>query len=268
MVNRLKLPAALSALLLAACSQQQAPDVADNTVVIFAGQSITTSQLEVAAQRSLGRPYDSLDQAMQQQLIDSLISAQAMASLAEQSLTEDDMQRLDYQVAAYKQEQLVKLYLQEYAIPQPVSQQQVEQYYAEHPHEFGGGYIADVSLLQCQISDSEVCLPKMKLERLQEWKETTAYNSRFARISLNSLIEADSSLLKLAKNTGAENYSSIKTDKDSITRLYVHSVTEIAPEPLATVSTKIRERLAPQQLKKAIREAAAKARAAVQSQTN
>ena len=267
MVKQLLAAVVVSSLL--ACSNDEFTPLQVNAVAEVQGEKLTQADLQVAAKRSLGRSYDTLDEQGKENLLKSVISAEAMAILAKAEMTALQYDEIVSQSRAYLKELLVRQYLKNYAVPQPVSQQQVSQYYQAHPEEFGGGSVYDVSIFTCianSAKDNALCSKAMVSDKLDVWQQQANSPQRFklVRRNVSSLIESDFVLVALAKGTAQQTASPVKVVDGNFIRIFNHSYKQLSPVPLISVSNKIRERLAPLQLKRAIKDAAEKARNSVE----
>jgi hypothetical protein len=260
---------AVVALSLLACSNDEITQLQDNAVAEVQGEKLTQTDLQVAAKRSLGRHYNALDEQGKENLLNSVISAEAMAVLAKAEMTTQEYDEIVSQSQAYLKELLVRRYLKNNAIPQPVSQQQVSQYYQTHPEEFGGGSVYDVSIFTCianNVKDNAICSKAMASDQLDVWQRQANSPQQFklVRRNVSSLIESDLVLVTLAKGAAPQSASPVKVIDGNFIRIFNHSHKPLAPVPLISVSNEIRERLAPLQLKRAIKDAAENARNSVE----
>lgn len=124
-------------LLVVGCSES-APE--HQVLVTVNGVPVYDYELALARERTLGEQGMLLaDASTDRKVLESLVAGRAMALLAEQGMSEQERTALAHQVAAWREEQLVKRYLSEHVVPVPVPQHRVNEYYQRHPELFGGG---------------------------------------------------------------------------------------------------------------------------------
>lgn len=252
---------------IAGCSgnKQEADNSQTHTVVAtVGGVNITMNDLHTASLRSLKKEYSELPKALQQRLLDSVISTKAMSQAAQSQAQVDEKATVESLVAAYLEELWVKEYLKENAIPQPVSNQQIEEYYTTHPEYFGGGQVVDYTHVRCQYSENitvKDCTKLLAENDLKSWREVAEQHADITVInaSLNTLLEKHE-LSQVVLNTQEQKFSGLKSTSSGLNRIFVIKKRTLTPKPLVTVQKEIRERLAPLQLKKAIKEASKRAR--------
>lgn len=252
---------------IAGCSnEKQKSEVTQDSdvVAVVGGIKVTSASLHTASQRSLKKDYDELPSGLQSRLLESVISTVAMAHIAQTQAQPAEQSLIEESVAAYRDELWVKEYLKENAVPQPVSNSQIEEYYASHPKYFVGGDIIEYTHARCKYDESvsvKQCTKLLSeldvqvwLKAAKQYPEITVVNT-----SLNTLLE-ESDLSQLLLNTQEKQFSSFKNTSSELNRIYVTQKRKLVPKPLVTVQKEIRERLAPLQLKKAIKEASERAR--------
>lgn len=233
-----------------------------SAIVMVDGTPITEQALEQAMERffsSVGEIRDR--ERVERQVLKSLISSRAIARLSEAELDSHDTQALEYKVSAYREELLVKRYLQNHATPQPVSSDMVETYYQEHKEEFGGGTNNRFELIQTTRAlneDERRQLIKLfgSLAQESDWKNW-AEQHRDEPIGWRQL-NAKTELLQqplrnLVEGTEVGATSGLHID-EQLTLVRVNGRDEIPAKPLMQVSAEIRRKLAPVKMKEAIKE--------------
>jgi hypothetical protein len=132
----------LSALAFTACSKSK-PGVPAKELVVVArvnGTPITEFEVEQAAKRSLGAlAVESVQRAARDKLLESAIQSRAIALAADRELTADERFSLDKEAAIYREQLLVRHYIDRHHPAEPVTAQMVSEYYQAHPERFGGG---------------------------------------------------------------------------------------------------------------------------------
>lgn len=134
--------AALPVLAFSACTKRQ-PVVPAKELAVVArvnGTPITEFEVEQVAKRSLGAlAVESVQRAARDRLLESAIQSRAIALAAERELTADERFSLDKEAAIYREQLLVRHYIDRHHPPEPVTAQMVAEYYQSHPQRFGGG---------------------------------------------------------------------------------------------------------------------------------
>ncbi len=266
----------LACVLLCSCSAgesqpQSATDSspAELTPVVLVkvnGEAITAEQLEHSISSTFSAAaVMAAGSELRDKVLESLIASKAMSQAALAELNSDDQQLIALKVAAYREELLVKAYLREHVAPQPVTSQMVEEYYAKHPELFGAEELVNVELL-VQPEGSQPELRSQFLGRIESirnepnWGESTA---RWDALDLSYQKQhvsptALSPRLQMTVNSLQEGETSEALMVDGAAYLVrLHQRRQVPPKPLSQVSTDIRKRLAPIQLKKAVKEASA-----------
>lgn len=240
------------------------------TLVTVDGMPITRAQLELTIERTLGdsAPLFANDE-VERKILDSLVSSRAMALLAERELDASEKQQLDLKAQAYREELLVRHYLEEHATPEPVSTEMVADYYQRHPEEFGGGVeksfeiIASTAELdQGQRSELITLLSGAEVEG-KDWRSLVASwhgAGQPLEYRQNKLMPRmlEQPLRSLVEPTAVGAIAPLYTN-GQLLLVRVTGEQRLPAKPLAEVSGAIREKLAPQALKKAVKELSAQA---------
>lgn len=236
-------------------------------LVMVDGSPITELQLEQAMDRFFSdQAAVKSRQDVERKVLRSLVSSRAISRLAGKELTAVDRQALNAKVDAYREELLVKEYLQTHAEPQPVTSEMVEAYYEKHKDEFGGGTSNSFELVQTtrQLDGDE----RKKLIELvgglaavEDWQKWSEKHSALP-IGWRRL-EARTELMKqplksLVASTEVGMTSALHIG-DQLTIVRVNARAELPAKPLMQVSSEIRRKLAPIMMKEAIREISAEA---------
>jgi hypothetical protein len=101
---------------------------------------ISAYELQASLERSFGpERAAAADQRLRRQVLESLVLSRAVALAREAELDLVAKAELERKVAVYREELLVKQYLAKHQPPTPVSNEQAERFYREHPERFGGG---------------------------------------------------------------------------------------------------------------------------------
>lgn len=196
-------------------------------------------------------------------LLESLVASHVLAGKAEETMTREEKKALDRQVAAWREEQLVKRYLTAHIVPDPVTPEMVEAYYKAHPELFGGGRKKHYEALAAKVGNDDK-LRDRAIALLRNpggnWQAAASGNSRdglvveFSRGVADALL-ADKALLAQLSTLKEGQASPLNMAGGVVTVYRVTQVETTPPKPLTEVSSDIRQRLAPMQLKKAVKAA-------------
>lgn len=263
------LPLAL-VLSLASCGEpkpQEQGEVADNSkeqpeaLVFVDGSPISIAEFESAKSRfNVGGAV--LDAKFDNTLLDSLISSRAMSRLAVKQMDDESLRKLELKTAAYREELLVKEYLRQHASPVPVSESMVREYYEKHPEEFSGGVKKAFEYFMTSEEDVTEVTRKIVLDFYaaagdnNDWGALlgerqdlpVVYRKGKARIGV-----LKDPLKALVASTAPGELSSIHMG-EQIVIVRVLAEEAIPAKPLVEVSADIRKRLAPMQLRKAVKD--------------
>lgn len=249
---------------------QEVPVEPSATLVTVDGSPISRAQLELTIERTLGDSAPLFaNEEVERKILDSLVSSRAMALLAERELDASEKQQLDLKAQAYREELLVRHYLQEHATPEPVSTEMVADYYERHPEEFGGGVeksfeiIASTTELDERQRSELITLLGSSETQSKDWQAlVTAWRStghpleyRQNKLRPDML---DQPLRSLVEPTAVGAIAPLYTN-GQLLLVRVIGEQKLPAKPLAEVSGAIREKLAPQALKKAVKELSSQA---------
>lgn len=249
------------------------------------GLAITESDLDRLVYRIGGEGAEALvSQALandenRKKMLESLVSSRAMAILQEKQLSAEQKNDLDKRVAAYREELLVKNYLQEHADVQPVSNEMVKAYYTENEREFTEEpqYRFEVLTSYGEVTDDqrkEILAVLATAKNTKDWealekklmksKLPIKHQTAKARLGLLSadiraLLEKTAPVSEISAINKAPRVSDVDV-KQTIKVVRVLEITPGAVKPLAEVSANIRKRLAPIMMKQAVAEASLQAR--------
>lgn len=231
-------------------------------LVTVDGSTVTAPELEYAVSRLTAGQLIPSKQALNEKVLQSLVASRAMAILQERTLTEDAKQQLALKVAAYREELLVKDYINTHASPQPVTNEQVKAYYQKNPNEFGGDnlktfeYIVGVNVeddddkktLQQALSSLTFASDwQAKAEALKKQGLSVEYKTAKMRESL-----VQEPVKSLLEKTDAGAMTPVLMAEEVLV-LKVTSHQKISAKPFAQVSSEIRKTLAAIETKESIR---------------
>lgn len=261
----------LAALLLAGCRDDdgaealaQVPVEPSATLVTVDESPITRAQLELTVERTLGEsaPLFANDE-VERKILDSLVASRAMALLAERELDAGERAQLDLKAQAYREELLVRHYLEQHATPEPVTSEQVADYYQRHPEEFGGGVeksfeiiTSDQELDETQRAELIALLSGAEVQGNDWQKRVAAWRAAGKPLEYRSnrikpeLLEQP--LRSLVEPTQAGSIAPLYVNGQMLL-VRVTAEERLPARPLSEVSGEIREKLAPQALKQAVK---------------
>ncbi|WP_236233170.1 peptidyl-prolyl cis-trans isomerase [Pseudomonas tohonis] len=261
----------LAAALLAGCRDDdgadalaQVPVEPSATLVTVDDSPITRAQLELTVERTLGEsaPLFANDE-VERKILDSLVASRAMALLAERELDAGERAQLDLKAQAYREELLVRHYLEQHATPEPVTSEQVADYYQRHPEEFGGGVeksfeiiASDQALEEPQRAELIALLSGAEAKGRDWQKQVAAWRAAGKPLEYRSnrikpeLLEQP--LRSLVEPTAAGSIAPLYVDGQMLL-VRVTAEERLPARPLSEVSGEIREKLAPQALKQAVK---------------
>jgi hypothetical protein len=261
----------LAAALLAGCRDDdgadalaQVPVEPSATLVTVDDSPITRAQLELTVERTLGEsaPLFANDE-VERKILDSLVASRAMALLAERELDAGERVQLDLKAQAYREELLVRHYLEQHATPEPVTSEQVADYYQRHPEEFGGGVeksfeiiASDQALEEPQRAELIALLSGAEAKGRDWQKQVAAWRAAGKPLEYRSnrikpeLLEQP--LRGLVESTEAGSIAPLYVD-GQLLLVRVTGEERLPARPLSEVSGEIREKLAPQALKQAVK---------------
>lgn len=245
--------------------QEQTEIVTENVLAKVNGEPITEFQLDWAINRTLG---DSAalyaDGKLYEKMLQSLISSRSMSLLAEKQLGQEETALLDEKVRSYREELLVKQYLQANTTVEPVTTEQVQQYYDNHPEEFGADLVKEFELIvsvgKLSASDKAKLLKEFEFAKSQkDWSvwanklSQQAYPVTYKKAK-SQLSLLSTAIQKLIANTPVNKTSEVYFGEQLIIARVI-SETKLEAKPLSQVSIEIRKKLAPVNMKKALKEA-------------
>lgn len=240
------------------------------TLVTVDGSPITRAQLELTIERTLGdsAPLFANDE-VERKILDSLVASRAMALLAERELDAAERAQLDLKAQAYREELLVRHYLEAHASPEPVTSEMVADYYNRHPDEFGGGVEKSFEIIastqplgEAQRAELIALLSGPQVQG-KDWQALVS-NWRGAGNPLeyrSNRVKAellDQPLRSLVETTAVGAVAPLYAD-GQLLLVRVTGEQHLPVRPLAEVSGAIREKLAPQVLKQAVKSLSARA---------
>lgn len=241
----------------------------DNVVLARVnGSAITQYDLEQTIRSTLGRYMASrLDEAGRRKVLESMVASRAIAQAQEADLSEKDRAVIENKMQAYREELLVMQYLSRHAPPQPVTQEMVREYYESNPEQFGGKTIRTYEMItgnrKLKAGERDRLIAALKdAAQNKKWKSwVTALQRQGYPVAFRQGQVAEKilhpQLQQLMKTLKKGETSQLVFVKGSPYVVRIVNEEKIAPRPLSEVSFQIRKSLAPVQLKKSVKQAAA-----------
>ena len=239
----------------------------DETVLASVnGSEITAYDVEhIVEYRLGGQVKNQLDEAGRETILKSLVASRAMALVGESTMTPTQLAELEKKVNLYREELLVKYYLDRNVVLEPVSESMIEAYYTEHLHEFGYKLLKRFELIKSLGSATEQTQSYWqeqfdKLGEKQDWEAAAAaMNASGYAVNYKELEASHEQLKSPLKELLAETDVGAVSDSIQLEGLFyrvrVVSEREMPAKPLSEVRAEIRKKLSPIQLKKAVQEA-------------
>ena len=230
------------------------------------GSAISAYDLDQAVRTSLGpAAAGMLDDKGRKSVLESLVAARAIAQAQEKVLGARERAGLDKQVAAYREQLLVKMYLARNTTGEPVSQKMVEDYYRQHPEQFGARTVKQYEVIgnQAAVSDTRRDELLAALKNADQHKDWAAWSTKLRQKGLEVVYKsgnADPAVLGpelrgQLEALKAGQPASLRFADGTVSLARVTGEKKIAPRPLEQVSARIRKTLLPVQLKKSVRQA-------------
>lgn len=237
-------------------------------------EAITRADVDFTIERSFDRAYITrVDADLQQKILDSLIASRAMKQLVTQELSADEIDKIKRSSQAYEEELYVKAYLQRHTSAEPVTAEMVQEYYTQHPEEFGAESIRNFELLKAPNNLAEkqrdLLLGKVGVIRstpdwtkaAASWQQELGLQYQQGRSKTGLL---DKQLEQQIDNLKEGETSAVFYVDGAPYLVRVNKVVQSVPKSLGEVSGDIRKRLAPLMLRNAVKKSSDEARAKTQ----
>ncbi len=262
---------------LAACQREQELRLPKDDLVLakVGGKPISQYDVDQLANRTLGNlGGDAVRLSAQGKLLEGLIQSRAIAAVAEKELTPLEKLSVEREVAGYREQLLVRGYVNRHAPPAPVSQEMIAEYYRSHPERFGGKtrHLCEVVGATRDLTPDErnsVMKALHDAERQTDWKAwVETLTKKQLPVSLTSTADDDQLLVARL----GELIRSLKPGTPSQLvlisgRPYVARLTgeeKAPPRPLAEVRADIERLLSPAQMSSALEKVGHQARTQVE----
>jgi hypothetical protein len=198
-------------------------------------------------------------------MLESLVAARAISQVQEKALSAVEAAQLERKLAAYREQLLVKMYLAQNTPAEPVTTEMIEQYYTDHPEQFGARTVRTYEIIRTEgpLTDTERDNLLSALARPAEIKDWSAKAEALRKAGMPVAYSKSASDAKILNPRLRDLMAPLKAGQTSDPTLisgvfYVVRILEekhIAARPLKDVSVEIRKILMPVQLKKAVKQA-------------
>lgn len=237
-------------------------DTATNIVAKVNDTVITKSQLDYTMTRFLPKKIDeNTKEELSKKVLRSLVDSRLMAILEEGKLDKQERELLNTKVEAYREELLVKRYITDNIEPQPITQESIYQYYQSHLEDFGQSIEKTYEIIQSKATLTEtervVLLTELSnLSTVENWLSWVTDNKKLGLSyrKATSAVEILEEPLRGLINATADGKTSPLLNKEILTVVRVEKSKKVLAKPFNQVSGSIRRMMAPQALKKSIRD--------------
>jgi len=224
---------------------------------------ITSESLAEAIERTLGNHVVLTDAGVEAKVLDSLVVSRLMALEAEKTLPTDVIATIEQKAQTFREELLVKAYINANITPQPATPEQINTYYQTHLKEFGGGTLKTFEYLSSIGSLSDTKKDAL-IHALSSIKGNTDWKAAIAQLKAQKLpiryqkttVKTDLLPKELANLIDTTEKGQVSPIAGGET-LYLVRVLDEKPLParsLAEVRSEIQQRLAPHAMREAIKE--------------
>jgi hypothetical protein len=239
----------------------------ENVLATVNGSDISAYDLQQAVDASLGAAAQGmLDAQGRQSVLESLVAARAIGQAQEKELSAADRAALAKQVAAYREQLLVKMYLARHVKKEPVSRKMAQDYYDRHRDQYGEKTIKQYELITSGSALSDTARDRLlaALRNADKQKDWSAWSRKLEQNGLPvaykrgscdpAILTADLRSQLAGLNPGQPANLAFADGVISLAR--VTAQTKVPARPFEEVSAGIRKTLLPVQLKKAVKKAA------------
>jgi hypothetical protein len=260
--------AAVLLLCAGSCGGRSSVSAGDGEVVARVNETpITRREIERLGQRSLGElALPSVERRAFTRLVDAAVQSRALALASERELGPEEKRELDEEVAAYREQLLIRRYVTRHHPPKPVTQAMIAEYYQAHPDRFGGGTERSYELISATrgLSSEERLRLLEKLHgaaQRTDWRafagELTSggYPVAYATAAENDKL-LHPKIRELVRSLASGRTSEVAFFEGRVHIARAGAETARPPRPLAAVAPEIERLLAPVQFSAAIQRAA------------
>lgn len=237
----------------------------DQVLAVVNDSNVTQYDVDHAIESSLSElAAERLDDTGRQRVLESVVMGRAIAQAREAELTPVELAELSRDVAAHREQLLIRQYLEHHSTPRPVTTAMVQEYYDAHPERFGGRETKRYEMLFTTrtLTEAERATFLQQTQAPAEQADWAAWAEQLRGQNLpvqHQQGEVAGAMLhdRLRDALGPLTQGQASTVLFVEGRAFVLRVTHISREgtrPLAEVSREIRATLAPVQLRDSVRE--------------
>jgi EpsD family peptidyl-prolyl cis-trans isomerase len=247
---------------LSACSQKNGQKNSPVAATVN-GEEITEADIDFMMERTFKQQeLVTIDESLRQKVLESLISSRAMQQSVKKEMNADEQDRIARSVKAYEEELFVKEYLQKHVTPEPVTAEMVQQYYDQHPEQFGSEEIRDFELLKAPSGLDDKQRDKLlkqiaAIRTAQNWPTSTKpWQQEFGLQYLQGRSKAgllDKTIEQTLQRLKKGETSDVFYVEGQLHLVRVNNITTTSAKPIAEVSGEIRKKLAPLMLRNAVK---------------
>lgn len=253
-------------LLLLACSSSEESVVNNEEKSIAAtvnGHPIFHMDINFFMDKKIDTPFNvKNERSIKKEVLNSLIAMNAMMQKIKAELPKEEVDQLSMAVSMYEREIFARAYLEKYAVPDPVSNDEVADYYQSNLEKFGRSERKEfevIALLNTATeSDRDSFIEaSQRIKQLSDWgslADDEKFKVSYKKATYHSGLYAENIEMILNK-LQVEESSNILLIDNIPTLFRVTKIDVIPARPLHEVSNDIRQQLAPVNLKKAIKQA-------------
>lgn len=262
---------------LAGCQRDKQLVLPKDDVVLakVSGKPISQYDVDQLAARTLGTlGGEAVRASAQGKLLEGLIQSRAIAAASEKELTPLEKLAVEREVAGFREQLLVRRYVDRHAPPAPVSQQMIEEYYRSHPERFGGKtrHLCEVLGASRDLSPDErnaVMKALRDADHEQDWGAWLGSLTK-KQLPVSLTKTADDDQLLVAKlgdlirslKPGAPSQVVLVSGRPYVARLTGEE--KASPRPLSEVRAEIERLLSPAQISAALEKVGRDARKQVE----
>lgn len=230
------------------------------------GSKITSDDLSLYIESSVSREMaDKMPADARKKALEGLVLSKIMAQTKEKKLAENEKALLERKVAAYREQQLVKMYMIEELPPAPVTKEMIEEYYRRNPEKFGASTIKRFEILGSETrfsgNDQAAIMDRLAaLSKEKDWKKASLNQSDktfrlYFKEGWSNSVTLEANLANLIRTLAVNNVSGVTFIDSKPCVLRIAEERKIQPKPLAEVEDGIRKSLLASQISAAVRNA-------------
>lgn len=253
----------MASILLASCSKEsKEPEETKKALATVNGKPVYQEHINAMLGKfppeAVARSGDELEQ----KILESLVRAKAVAELARQTLSENETENIKLRAELYQEELLAAAYLKENAAIEPVTDAMVRSYYEKNRQRYSLGDQVHIQYLQSESGLEEgkkrvlmkamsSVAPDADWKAYQKTLEAEGYPVFYRNSSIKQSLLAsplDSMVASLEPGEASSVFYG-----DTLYRARLLKKDNLGYQPLSEVSAEIRRKLAPVQMKKAVK---------------